>query len=78
MTNKIIALLLVTFSSCAHLDYAALPSLAKSIVIGPDDIIVDRDFYEAQPYSFVKIRIGKRLHRVARHVGMLDLSNIES
>jgi hypothetical protein len=71
MTNKIIALLLVTFSSCAYLDYAALPSLAKSIVIGPDDIIVDRDFFEAQPYSFVKIRIGKRA------IAILSLSRIE-
>lgn len=60
MTNKIIALLLIIFSGCAHLDYGALPGLAKSIVIGPDDIIVDSDFYEVQPYSFVKVRIGKR------------------
>jgi hypothetical protein len=71
MTNKIIALLLIIFSGCAHLDYAALPGLAKSIVIGPDDIIVDRDFYEAQPYSFVKIRIGKRA------IAILSLSRIE-
>ena len=60
MINKAVILLLITLSSCAYLDYGALPGLAKSIVVGPDDIIVDSDFYQAQPYSFIKVTIGKR------------------
>jgi hypothetical protein len=59
--NKTATLLaLLILSNCAYLNYSALPSLAKSIAFGAEDIVVDSQFFEDQPFSFVKVQIGRR------------------
>lgn len=46
--------------SCAYINYAALPSVAKTVVFGVEDIIIDDEFYNSRTSSFVKLKIGKR------------------
>jgi hypothetical protein len=68
--NAILATLFL--SSCAFIDYTALPSITKSIVFGAEDIKVDQDFFQDQKYSFVKVKIGR--HSIAIFV----LSKVEN
>ena len=56
--NLFIALFFI--HSCSYINYAALPALAKTVVFGVEDIIVNNEFYNSQTSSFVKVKIGKK------------------
>lgn len=59
--NKVNLFIIIFFvHSCTYLNYAELPSLAKAIVFGVEDIIVDNEFYNSRTSSFVKVKIGKK------------------
>jgi len=49
----------IMLSSCAYVQYQNLPSVFKELAFGVDDIVISRDFYASQPYSFAKVNIGK-------------------
>lgn len=63
MIKKNSILITLFLSSCAFIDYTALPSITKSIVFGAEDINVTQEFYQGQKYSFVKVKIGR--HSIA-------------
>ena len=58
MTKFIFALLVL--SSCSVIDYGQLPATIKDSIYGKD-IVIDDEFYNAQKYSFAKIRIGRSI-----------------
>ena len=62
MTKFIFTLLVL--SSCSFIDYGQLPATIKDSIYGKD-IIIDDEFYNAQKYSFAKIRIGKSIVAIA-------------
>lgn len=62
MTKFIFSLLVL--SSCSFIDYGQLPATIKDSIYGKD-IIIDDDFFNAQKYSFAKIRIGKSIVAIA-------------
>lgn len=49
----------IMLSSCAYVQYQNLPGVFKELAFGVDDILISRDFYESQPYSFAKLNIGR-------------------
>ncbi len=62
MTKFIFTLLVL--SSCSYIDYGQLPATIKDSIYGKD-IVIDDEFYNAQKYSFAKIRIGKSIVAIA-------------
>tara|TARA_B100001564_G_scaffold326778_1_gene309288 strand:- start:649 stop:1293 length:645 start_codon:yes stop_codon:yes gene_type:complete len=62
MTKFIFALLVL--SSCSVIDYGQLPATIKDSISGKD-IVIDDEFYNAQKYSFAKIRIGRSIVAIA-------------
>lgn len=61
--TKFISTLLV-ISSCSYIDYGQLPATIKDSIYG-QDIVIDDEFYNAQKYSFAKIKIGKSIVAIA-------------
>jgi hypothetical protein len=55
---------LLVLSSCSYIDYGQLPATIKESINGKD-IVIDDKFYNAQKYSFAKIRIGKSIVAIA-------------
>lgn len=62
MTKFIFTLLVI--SSCSYIDYGQLPATIKDSIYG-QDIVIDDEFYNAQKYSFAKIKIGKSIVAIA-------------
>ena len=62
MTKFVFTLLAI--SSCSYIDYGQLPATIKDSIYGRD-IVIDDEFYNAQKYSFAKIRIGKSIVAIA-------------
>jgi len=62
MTKIIFTLLLI--SSCSFIDYGQLPAIIKDSIYDKD-IVIDDEFYNAQKYSFAKIKIGKSIVAIA-------------
>jgi len=62
MTKFIFTLLVL--SSCSYINYGQLPSIIKDSFTG-QDIVIDDEFYNAQKYSFAKIKIGKSIVAIA-------------
>ena len=62
MTKLIFTLIVI--SSCSYIDYGQLPATIKDSIYGRD-IVIDDEFYNAQKYSFAKIRIGKSIVAIA-------------
>ena len=50
---------ILTVSSCAFIDYTKLPVVAKDLIVGKEDLEITRSIYDAYPYSFAKVRIGR-------------------
>jgi len=55
-----IPLVLVLLSSCSAISFGNLPGIVKNSVIGVD-IEITEEFYNSQPYSFAKMKIGKSI-----------------
>ena len=62
MTKLIFTLIVI--SSCSYIDYGQLPATIKDSIYGRD-IVIDDEFYNAQKYSFAKIKIGKSIVAIA-------------
>ncbi|MDC0333172.1 YjbF family lipoprotein [Gammaproteobacteria bacterium] len=63
--NKISSLItILLISNCSYIDYTLVPSAAKTVIFGVDEIVIDEDFYDSQTSSFVKVKIGKRAEAV--------------
>jgi hypothetical protein len=50
---------ILTVSSCAFIDYTKLPVVAKDLIVGKENLEITRSIYDAYPYSFAKVRIGR-------------------
>ena len=50
---------ILTVSSCAFIDYTKIPVAAKDLILGKEDLEITRSIYDAYPYSFAKVRIGR-------------------
>jgi uncharacterized protein YozE (UPF0346 family) len=63
--NKVASLIasLLIFN-CSYIDYTLVPSAAKTVIFGVDELVIDEDFYNSQTSSFVKVKIGKRAEAV--------------
>ncbi|MDA7562998.1 YjbF family lipoprotein [Gammaproteobacteria bacterium] len=59
MTKTYILLLLLFVSSCAYVEYGRLPSTIKTAIVGVDDFIIDKQYFDSMDYSFIKVRTGK-------------------
>jgi len=61
MTKNIFVLVvgILTVSSCAFIDYTKLPVVAKDLIVGKEDLEITRSIYDAYPYSFAKVKIGR-------------------
>ena len=61
MTKNFLVLVagILTVSSCAFIDYSKLPVVAKDLILGEEDLEITRSIYDAYPYSFAKVRIGR-------------------
>lgn len=70
MTRALFSLLFL--ASCSFIEVKDLPSLVKEITFGAPDIIVDRKYYDAMPYSFIKVSYGKR------YIGIYTLSDTDN
>ena len=66
-----IPLVLLLLSSCSIISFGYLPEVVKNSIIGVDIEITD-EFYNAQPYSFAKMKIGKSI------VAITILSNVRN
>ena len=55
-----IPLVLLLLSSCSLISFGSLPAIVKNSVIGVDIEITD-EFFNSQPYSFAKMKIGKSI-----------------
>ena len=51
---------LILLSSCSVINYGELPGVIKDAVVGVDIEVTD-EFYNSQPYSFAKMKIGKSI-----------------
>lgn len=58
MSNRLI-IACIFLTSCVNHEYQLLYNLAKSNLVGVDDIIIDKDFIAERNYSFIKVNIGK-------------------
>jgi len=55
-----IPMVLLFLSSCSAISYSELPGLVKDSVFGVD-FEVTNEFYDSQPYSFAKIKVGRSI-----------------
>jgi len=58
MTRNLVFLLFF-LSSCAYVQYQNLPSVASKLIFGAENFIVDKNFYDSQPFSFAKVEVGR-------------------
>lgn len=56
---RLITIIFIFLTSCAHIQYENLPMVAKELVLGVDDIKVTQDFFDSFEYSFAKVKIGR-------------------
>jgi hypothetical protein len=59
MTKKTAVFFILFFQSCSVFNISDYPSIAKTIVFGVDEILIDKNFYLEMQYSFAVVNIGK-------------------
>ena len=59
MIKKLFLLLPLLLQSCAFISYNQIVPLIKSATIGEDDIELSDKFIAQQPYSFIRVDLGK-------------------
>lgn len=55
-----IPIVLLFLSSCSAISYGELPGIIKESVFGVDFEVTNK-FYDSQPYSFAKIKVGRSI-----------------
>ena len=66
-----IPLVLLLLSSCSIISFGNLPELVKNSIVGVD-IEITEEFYNSQPYSFAKMKIGNSI------IAITILSNVRN
>ena len=59
MTRRISLFFVLFLYSCSVVNISDYPSIAKTILFGVDEVLIDERFYSEMKYSFAVVNIGK-------------------
>ena len=68
---RIFYIIFIFLNSCSLVETKDIPTIARSLILGPPDMVISNEVYENMPYSFAKVKIGRS------GAGLMVLSSIE-
>jgi len=56
---RIFYIIFIFLNSCSLVETKDIPTIARSLILGPPDMVISNEVYENMPYSFAKVKIGR-------------------